>query len=107
VSEAHRRNIVEAGAIGLLAGRAADAHAKIRIGNGNRDRGMGEPGISGPVDILDGAEGPFVFHALGALVDQTTILPVERDRVIVAFDDVLADFRPDAFERNRRCPTTG
>ncbi|MGQ3214526.1 MAG: hypothetical protein ACT6T2_25905 [Shinella sp.] len=65
---------------------------------------MGEPSIAGTVDFLDGAERPFVFHAFGALVDEPAILPVERNRVIVAFDDILADFRPDAFEQEAQVP---
>ena len=77
---------------------AADAHPEVAIGDRDRCSGMGEPGITGTVDILDGTERPFVFLALGALVDETAVLAVERNRVIIAFDNVLTDFRPDAFQ---------
>jgi hypothetical protein len=54
---------------------------------------MGEPEIARLVDVFLGAEGALVLDALGALIDERARLARERLFVLVALDDVLADFR--------------
>jgi hypothetical protein len=96
--EAHGRDVVERGGIGLPAGRVADQDAGVvAVEVPGLDR-MGEPGVAGVVDALLRAEGALVLHPLRALVDDRPLLARERLLVAVAFDEVLADLGADAFE---------
>src|SRR5690606_9393428 len=95
-AETHRRNIEQTGVVWLFAGRPSDADAKVRIGDAHRRCRMGKPGVTGAIDVLDGAKRALVLHAFGALVDKAAILTAERNLIIVALDQILAYFGPEA-----------
>ncbi|MNV75778.1 hypothetical protein D3C71_1690940 [compost metagenome] len=54
---------------------------------------------AGLVGIVEGAEGLLGTFVLGPGVDQRTLRAGERQLVVVALDQVLADFRADGFDQ--------
>jgi hypothetical protein len=60
---------------------------------------MVDPFVAGAPDVDLGPERPVVRFALGALVDQRALRARERRRLLVALDEVLAQFRPDVLEQ--------
>ena len=60
---------------------------------------MVEPHAVIKAQIHLGAEGTVILLVLGARVDQRALLARERPGVEVAFEQVLADFRPDSLEQ--------
>jgi hypothetical protein len=63
-----------------------------------------DPFVARRADVHLRAEGPLVLRALGALVDQRTLLARERRRLVVALDEVLPDLRPDELEQEAQVP---
>ena len=57
-----------------------------------------QPRVAGGVNILAGAEWLLVLRVLGALIDERTFFPAEGILVALAFDQILPDLGPDAFE---------
>src|SRR5690606_13737836 len=106
-TEAHRRNVVDRGVIGLEAVRPTDAGAEVGILDLHRHDRMGEPFVAGVVDALARAEGPLVLHPLGALVDERAVVARKRLLVLVAFNQVLANLRPDALEEKAHVADEG
>ncbi len=103
-AEAHGRNVVERGVIGLQAVRPADAHAKVMVFDMLGVDRMGQPGEARFVNVFLGPERALVLDTLGPLINQGADLARERFFVVVAFDQVLANFRADAFEQPAHMP---
>ena len=96
---AHCGNVQKAGGIGVLAtGPDLGAKRRMRLGRLWRDRVV-QPFILLFIDIVLGAEGPFVEVALGALVDERPFVAGKRHAVLVALKEVLPHFRADRFQQ--------
>ena len=98
-AEAHGGDVEQGARIGLLAVGSADLHAEVMALDIRRRHGMGEPFIALPIDILLGAEGAALELALRAGVDHAALAAVEGRAIQIAFEEILADFRPHAFEQ--------
>ena len=96
--EAHRRDVVDRGAVGLRTIRPADGQAKVGVLDLARPDRMGQPLVAAVIDPLLGAEGALVLDVLGALVDDGARLARERHLFLIALDQVLANLRPDQFK---------
>jgi hypothetical protein len=68
---------------------------------------MGQPRIAGIVHPHPGSKGEFVFYAFGALINKRACIAAERFLVLIAFDQVLADFRRDPFEQKPHVAQNG
>ena len=98
-AKTHGGDVEERQRIGLAAIGAAHRDVKVvalvRMGD---DRVI-DPLEVVAVDVLLGAERPLVERALRALVNDRALRPVERRTVGVALQKILADFRPDLFQK--------
>ena len=104
--KAHGRNIKNAGAVGLSALRA-NHDPKIVAGNFCRCDGVVDPLVALGMYIEHGAKGAFVRLAFGALVNQRPLGPRERVALVVAFNEVLANFGANKFEHEAQMPNHG
>ncbi len=50
------------------------------------------------VDVVLGAERALVEDTFGALIDDSPLVPRERQAVLVVLEKILAHLRPDLFE---------
>ena len=95
---AHGRHVEEAGRVGPGAVRPADGRpqvGRLQVDGGQR---VVHPFVADLVHVFLGAERQGVAFALGALIDERTLLAVERHAVGVVLDEVLVDFRADEFQ---------
>jgi hypothetical protein len=106
-AEAHRRDVEQRGRIGHTAARATHLHAKIVRLHRRWDHRVGDPLVAGRVEVELSAVRNLVQLVLGALVHDAALIAGERPRLGVAFDDVLAQLRPDKLEEKRRLPRIG
>ena len=95
--EAHGRYIENAGAIGLCTLRAnGDAEiVRVQSGGGN---GVVDPFVTFNMDVQLCTKWSLVDHRLGALIDQRALCARKRCRIVVAFKEILADFRAERFQ---------
>ncbi len=98
-AKTHRRDVEHGGRIGPRAIRTADRDAEFLVRVGLRRHRMVHPFIALAVDVLLGAERPFVEHHLGALIDQRAGIARERHAVLFALEEILPHLRPDLFEQ--------
>jgi hypothetical protein len=98
-AEAHRRNVVERGGIGLLAVRAADGDTHVDLAVGLRPDRVVHPAVGAVVDVELRAEGQHVLDVLRAVVDHRPPLARKRPPVLVAFEEILPQLGPDRLEQ--------
>ena len=96
--EAHRRDVEDAGAVGLGAAGADQDAEVVRLQHRRLHRVV-DPLVADRADVHLGAERSLVGLALGALIDQRALLARERRRLAIALDEVLAHLRPDELEQ--------
>ena len=97
-AEAHRRDVEDAGRIGLGA-LGADGHAEVVRGQLRRRHRVVDPLVALRMHVALRAEGALVLVALGALVDQRALLAREGRGLVVGLEEVLADLRPHDLEQ--------
>ena len=98
-TKTHRRDVEHRGRIWLLAIRPADGDTKLLPGKRLRRNRVMHPLVAFAVDVLLGAERPFVQHHLGALIDHGAGVAAERHAVLLALEEVLPHLRPDFFQQ--------
>ncbi|MCY1427911.1 hypothetical protein D9M71_437790 [compost metagenome] len=99
-AEAHGRNVEDRGRVGQAALRPANGDTeRCRVWRGHRQHGMADELEAGFVGIVERAEGFLGAFVLGAGVDQRALRAGERQLVVVALDQVLADFRADGLDQ--------
>src|SRR5262249_13810375 len=97
-AKTHGGNVEQREVVGLPA--FAVAHANVENVAVARMRGnrMVDPLKGVAIDVLLRAERPLVELALGALIGDGALGAVEGHAVGIAFEEVLADFRPHLFQ---------
>ena len=75
----------------------------VRAQRAGRNR-MRHPLMAGGVGVELGAKRPLVRIALSALIDQRALRARKRRRLVIAFDEVLPDLRPDEFQHKAHMP---
>jgi len=99
-AEAHGRDVEDRCRIGQAALRPANGDAeRCRVWRGHWQHGMADELEAGLVGIVEGAEGLLGAFVLGPGVDQRALRAGERQLVVVALDQVLADLRADGFDQ--------
>ena len=112
-AKTHRRNVKHAGLVRLgaglarpvgLAGRAANPQAKVVRRQRRRCHRVVDPLVALAAHVELCAERAVVRLALGALVHQRALGAGKRQRLAVAFDEILAHLGPDEFEQKTQVP---
>ena len=98
-TKTHRRDIEDGRRVRLRAFGAADGDAKLLGRVRLRRDGMMHPFVAFAIDVLLGAEGPFIEHHLGALIDHRARVAAERHAVLFALEKILPHLRPDFLEQ--------
>ncbi|MNE05388.1 hypothetical protein D3C80_979480 [compost metagenome] len=99
-AETHGRDIEYRRRIRLGALRAADRHPETaRVAQGRGAHGVADEFETRLIHINQRAEGFVGGFILGPGVDQRALGPGEGQGVAVGFEQVLADFRADAFDQ--------
>src|SRR5579872_80811 len=99
-AETHRGNIEDRDRIRLGAIGTADGNPKmLRIVHRLRRHRMTQPFVTLSVDVELRAERPLVELQLGALIDDRAFVAAERQSVLFAFEEILAQLRADIFEK--------
>ena len=106
-TETHGGNVEHRCRVGLAALGAADGHPRLLFGYRPGGQGMVEPLIIGLIDVHFGTEGLLGLDALGALVHERTPVPVKGRPVLVAFDKVLVNRRPQRLQDKPHAPHDG
>ncbi|MNI48751.1 hypothetical protein D3C73_1033310 [compost metagenome] len=99
-AEAHGRDVEHRRRIRLGALRAADGHAKTaRVTQRSRAHGVADEFEARLVNVDQGAERFVGAFILGPGIDQRTLGPGKGQGVAVGLEQVLADFRANAFDQ--------
>ncbi len=83
---------------GLLAG-LADGDPEVGVFDVGRGDGVVDPLVPDLLLVFQRPEGPQSFEVLRPLVDERALFTRKRHFVMVAFQEILPDFRADTFEQ--------
>jgi len=97
-AETHCRDVVERCGIGLLAVRPPDGHTQLFVVLVPWRDGVVHPTVVVVVDIKLRAERQDVLDILRAVIDHRAAFTRKGFSVLIAFKEILPDFRPDGFE---------
>ena len=98
-SVTHRADVQDAGLVRLLAVDPADGHPQGFGQDMRRAQRMIDPFVADIIQVLLRAEGQRIEYALGALINQGTVLAVIGPPGGIAFDKVLINFRTNLFKK--------
>src|SRR5882672_5795234 len=97
-AEAHRGDVEQGQGIGLAAFRSANRHTEVVTGRWHRHERVIDPFEIGTVNVLLRPKWPLVELAFGALIYDCSLRAVEGHAIGVAFQEVLADLRPNLLQ---------
>ena len=95
---AHRRNIQQAGRVGLCTVRTTDVHSHVLGRIVNWSHRVVDPLVAHFIHVFLGSEWDCVTHILGALINQRPGIAIEGNTSGIAFDKVLVDLGTNEFK---------
>ena len=106
-TEAHGRDVQQAGRVRLAAVRPADRHPQVLHREVQRRQRVVDPLVADLVDVLLGAERHRVALARRPLVDQRALIAAERRPLGRALDEVLLDQHVQVFDHEAQMTDDG